>query len=41
LRTLPAGTGDRGAGGLAFTREFIDGLEPLLAGRPVDLDGTS
>ncbi|MCO1656147.1 TIGR03564 family F420-dependent LLM class oxidoreductase [Pseudonocardia humida] len=24
---------------LAFTREFIDGLQPLLAGRPVDLDG--
>ncbi|WP_214406922.1 TIGR03564 family F420-dependent LLM class oxidoreductase [Pseudonocardia lacus] len=25
---------------LEFTREFIDGLQPLLAGRPVDLDGT-
>jgi F420-dependent oxidoreductase-like protein len=25
---------------LAFTREFIDGLQPLLAGRPADVDGT-
>lgn len=24
---------------LAFTREFIDGLQPLLAGRPADVDG--
>jgi 5,10-methylenetetrahydromethanopterin reductase len=25
---------------LAFTREFLDGLQPLLAGRPADVTGT-
>ena len=48
--TLGVGAASKGAVGtamgllwdkpLAYTSEFIDGLQPLLAGRPADIDGT-